>query len=118
MSHPVTTCKGKDVASQSGLLLISGWALALFLDNLRGHTFPTMFAITLFGSFTSYAYSAPPLKLKANGWQGTYVLGVCYTALPWWAGQALFGKLTLEVTQMLRSMLRVAWFHTIPSAFH
>ena len=39
-------------------------------------------------------YSAPPLKLKQNGWLGNYALGASYIALPWWAGQALFGQLT------------------------
>ena len=38
--------------------------------------------------------SAPPLKLKQNGWLGNYALGASYIALPWWAGQALFGHLT------------------------
>ena len=42
----------------------------------------------------SYIYSAPPLKLKKNGWLGNYALGASYIALPWWAGQALFGELT------------------------
>ena len=27
--------------------------------------------IATFGSFIAYIYSAPPLKLKANGWTGT-----------------------------------------------
>jgi len=91
---------GTDVAVQAGVLLVGGWALALYLDNLRGHEFPTLFSIAIFGSFISYIYSAPPLKLKANGWQGTYALGASYIALPWWAGQALFGELSLEVMIM------------------
>ena len=39
-------------------------------------------------------------KLKQNGWLGNYALGASYIALPWWAGQALFGKLTI-VTAIL-----------------
>jgi len=97
---PSGRINGTDVAVQASVLLIGGWALALKLDQLRGHEFPTLFAIALFGSFISYIYSAPPLKLKANGWQGTYALGASYIALPWWAGQALFGELTLEVMIM------------------
>jgi hypothetical protein len=37
---------------------------------------------------------SPALKLKQNGWLGNYALGASYIALPWWAGQALFGQLT------------------------
>ena len=44
-------------------------------------------------SFVSYIYSAPPLKLKQNGWLGNYALGASYIALPWWAGQALFWEI-------------------------
>ena len=50
--------------------------------------------IALGGSLVSFIYSAPPLKLKQNGWLGNYALGASYIALPWWAGQALFGTLT------------------------
>jgi chlorophyll synthase len=53
--------------------------------------------LSIFGSFISYIYSAPPLKLKQSGWIGNYALGSSYIALPWWAGQALFGNLTLDV---------------------
>jgi chlorophyll synthase len=45
----------------------------------------------------SYIYSAPPLKLKQNGWLGNYALGASYIALPWWAGHALFGDLTWQI---------------------
>jgi chlorophyll synthase len=53
--------------------------------------------LALGGSFVSYIYSAPPLKLKQSGWAGNYALGSSYISLPWWAGQALFGTLTLDV---------------------
>ncbi len=43
--------------------------------------------LAIFGSFISYIYSAPPLKLKQSGWAGNYALGSSYIALPWWAGQ-------------------------------
>ena len=59
-----------------------------------------MFLLALGGSLVSYIYSAPPLKLKQNGWLGNYALGASYIALPWWAGQALFGKLTI-ITALL-----------------
>lgn len=62
-----------------------------------GHTTPTLFLLAVFGSFISYIYSAPPLKLKQSGWSGNYALGASYIALPWWAGQALFGTLSPDV---------------------
>ena len=85
------------VITQIWVLLIAGIAIAYVLDQWAGHTFPTLTALAVFGSFISYIYSAPPLKLKQNGWLGNYALGASYIALPWWAGQALFGDLSLKV---------------------
>jgi chlorophyll/bacteriochlorophyll a synthase len=85
------------VITQIWVLLLTGIAIAYTLDQWAGHTFPTLTVLAIFGSFISYIYSAPPLKLKQNGWLGNYALGASYIALPWWAGQALFGELSLKV---------------------
>lgn len=82
------------VATQILVLLVAGIALAYGLDQWAGHEFPTITALAIGGSLISYIYSAPPLKLKQNGWLGNYALGASYIALPWWAGQALFGDLS------------------------
>ncbi len=90
----------KDVKIQIWVLLIAGLIVAFLLDLYAEHSFPSVLLLALGGSFVSYIYSAPPLKLKQNGWLGNYALGASYIALPWWAGQALFGKLTI-VTALL-----------------
>ena len=79
------------------VLLGGGIVVAYLLDTLAGHESPTLTWLALFGSFISYIYSAPPLKLKQSGWIGNYALGSSYITLPWLAGQALFGTLTLDV---------------------
>lgn len=76
------------------VLLFAGLAVAYGLDIWANHTKPVVLLLALGGSLMSYIYSAPPLKLKQNGWLGNYALGASYIALPWWAGQALFGQLT------------------------
>ncbi len=81
------------VVTQIVVLLLAGLGVAAALDLWAGHRFPIMFCLTLLGAFLAYIYSAPPLKLKQNGWAGNYALGASYIALPWWAGQALFGEL-------------------------
>lgn len=86
-----------DVKVQIAVLLLSGIALSAGLDVWAGHEWPINTALTIFGSFISYIYSAPPLKLKQNGWTGSYALGASYISLPWWAGQALFGTLDWKV---------------------
>ena len=82
------------VKLQIWVLLLAGLAVAWGLDRWANHTSPVLLLLALAGSFVSFIYSAPPLKLKQNGWLGNYALGASYIALPWWAGQALFGHLT------------------------
>lgn len=81
------------VIAQILVLLVTGLGLAYTLDQWAGHDFPILTCVALGGAFLAYIYSAPPLKLKKNGWLGNYALGASYIALPWWAGQALFGNL-------------------------
>lgn len=76
-----------DVIAQIWVLLLGGLGVAYGLDKWAGHETPTLLILAIFGSFISYIYSAPPLKLKQSGWAGNYALGSSYIALPWWAGQ-------------------------------
>lgn len=86
-----------EVLAQIWLLLVLGIGIAFTLDQWAGHDFPTITCLALGGSLLSYIYSAPPLKLKQNGWLGNYALGASYIALPWWTGHALFGDLNSTI---------------------
>jgi len=86
------------VIAQIWTLLLSGIALAYGLDQWAGHVDPVITKLTVFGCFISYIYSAPPLKLKATGWAGSFALGSSYISLPWLCGQAMFGELSWPVT--------------------
>ncbi|MEB3182495.1 MAG: chlorophyll synthase ChlG [Nostocaceae cyanobacterium] len=81
------------VVTQILVLLFSGLGLAFVLDKWAGHSFPTITTLAVIGSFLAFIYSAPPLKLKQNGWLGNYALGASYITLPWCTGHALFGDL-------------------------
>ena len=85
------------VVTQIWVLLIAGLAIAYGLDRWAGHDFPTITTIAVIGSFLAYIYSAPPLKLKQNGWLGNYALGASYITLPWSTGHALFGELNATI---------------------
>ncbi len=85
------------VVTQILILLSFGVALSYGLDVWAEHEFPTITCLCLGGAFLSYIYSAPPLKLKKNGWLGNYALGASYIALPWWTGHALFGDLNWTI---------------------
>merc|ERR1719160_511545 len=86
-----------EVIAQIWALLIGGLGLAYALDGWAGHENPIITELAIGGSFVSYIYSAPPLKLKQSGWIGNYAPGSSYIALPWWCGQAMFGTLNAPV---------------------
>ncbi|MFB6276819.1 MAG: chlorophyll synthase ChlG [Halothece sp.] len=85
------------VVAQILFLLGAGFAIAFALDQWGGNAYPKITIITLVGTFLAFIYSAPPLKLKQNGWFGNYALGASYIALPWWAGHSLFGDLNWTI---------------------
>jgi chlorophyll/bacteriochlorophyll a synthase len=47
------------------------------------------FAATIVGLALAWAYSAPPLRLKRNGWWGNAAVAACYEGLPWFTGAAI-----------------------------
>ncbi|ERN40459.1 chlorophyll synthase, chlG [Rubidibacter lacunae KORDI 51-2] len=85
------------VVVQVVVLLVAGVVLAYVLDLWAGNEVPTITFTAIGGAFVAYIYSAPPLKLKKNGWLGNYALGASYIALPWWTGHAMFGEMNLTI---------------------
>jgi chlorophyll/bacteriochlorophyll a synthase len=69
-----------------GLYIAIGWSfLSLLLALSLG---AWVFYATLVGLAAAWAYSAPPLRLKINGWWGNAAVGLCYEGLPWFTGAA------------------------------
>jgi chlorophyll synthase len=50
---------------------------------------PWGFGAALLGMALAWAYSAPPLRLKRNGWWGNTAVAACYEGLPWFTGAAV-----------------------------
>ena len=75
------------VPGRWGLWIAIAWScLSLLVAALIG---PVVFWAGLFGLAAAWAYSAPPFRLKANGWWGNAVVGLCYEGLPWFTGAAV-----------------------------
>ncbi len=47
------------------------------------------FAAAVVALILAWAYSAPPFRLKANGWIGNLAVGLSYESLPWLTGTAV-----------------------------
>ncbi len=60
--------------------------LSLLVAWLLG---PAVLAAAIFGLALAWAYSAPPFRLKLNGWAGNAAVGLCYEGLPWFTGAAV-----------------------------
>ena len=50
---------------------------------------PWGFGAAVVGLALAWAYSAPPIRLKQNGWWGNSAVGACYEGLPWFTGAAV-----------------------------
>lgn len=49
---------------------------------------PWVFGAAIVGLALAWAYSAPPFRLKRNGWYGPGAVGLCYEGLPWFTAAA------------------------------
>ena len=64
----------------------SGPLLSLVVASALG---PWGFAAAVIGLLLAWAYSAPPFRLKRNGWWGNAACGLCYEGLAWTTGAAV-----------------------------
>ena len=75
------------IPGRLGLFIALGWtALSLLVATVLGQW---GFAAAVLGLALAWAYSAPPLRLKRNGWWGNAACGACYEGLPWFTGAAV-----------------------------
>ncbi|QDP21995.1 chlorophyll synthase ChlG [Bradyrhizobium cosmicum] len=67
-----------------GLYIALVWTV---LSLLLATTLGTWgFVAAIVGLVLAWAYSAPPIRLKQNGWWGNAACGLCYEGLPWFTG--------------------------------
>ncbi|MGF7208768.1 chlorophyll synthase [Skermanella aerolata] len=70
-----------------GFYIALGWtALSLLVATGLG---PWGLGAAVIGLALAWAYSAPPIRLKRNGWWGNAAVGACYEGLPWFTGAAV-----------------------------
>ncbi|MGX7706822.1 chlorophyll synthase ChlG [Methylobacterium sp. Gmos1] len=73
-----------------GLYVALAWTLlSLAVAALLG---PFVLGAAVFGLALAWLYSAPPVRLKRDGWWGNAACGLCYEGLPWFTGAAVMGS--------------------------
>lgn len=82
-----------------GLYVAIGWtALSLVWASFLGRW---AFTAAVAGLVLAWAYSAPPLRLKQNGWWGNAACGLCYEGLAWITGAAVMAGGAMPGTRSL-----------------
>ena len=72
---------------RTGLWIACGWtALSFVVAVLLG---PWAAGAAAVGLALAWLYSAPPVRLKRNGWWGNLACAACYEGLPWFTGAAI-----------------------------
>ena len=74
---------------------------------------PWVFAAAVVGLLLAWAYSAPPLRLKRNGWWGNAACGLCYEGLAWVTGAAVMAGGAPSLASLTLAALFSAGAHGI-----
>ena len=72
-----------------------------------------VFYATIVGLAAAWAYSAPPLRLKTNGWWGNAAVGLCYEGLPWFTAAAAMLAARPPIEVIILALLYSAGAHGI-----
>ena len=94
------------IPGQWGLYIAILWsALSLLVASFLG---VWVVVATVIGLALAWAYSAPPFRLKENGWWGNAAVGLCYEGLAWFTGaaalMAAFPDLRIVILALLYSI--------------
>ncbi|KQP42888.1 bacteriochlorophyll/chlorophyll a synthase [Methylobacterium sp. Leaf104] len=94
-----------------GLYVAFGWTLlSLLVAAALG---PWILGAALFGLVLAWIYSAPPLRLKRNGWWGNTAVALCYEGLPWFTGAAVMAAAVPDWRVLLVALLYSVGAHGI-----
>ncbi len=95
-----------------GLYIALLWTvLSLLVATALG---PWGFGAAILGLLLAWAYSAPPLRLKNNGWWGNAACGLSYEGLAWVTGAAVMaGGLMPGAQSLLLALLYSVAAHGI-----
>jgi chlorophyll synthase len=99
------------IPGRMGLHIAIAWSvLSLAAAALLGSW---VFGATVFGLVLAWAYSAPPVRLKLDGWWGNSAVAVCYEGLPWVTGAAVMTVATPDWRVFVFAALYSAGGHGI-----
>jgi chlorophyll synthase len=99
------------VPGRAGLWFALTWTLLSFAVSLTLGTWVAAAAVV--GLALAWAYSAPPFRLKQNGWWGNSAVGLCYEGLPWFTAAAAMSGALPAAESIALALLYSAGAHGI-----
>jgi len=94
-----------------GLFIAVAWtAVSLAVATLLGIW---GFIAAVVGLALAWAYSAPPIRLKRNGWWGNSAVAACYEGLPWFTGAAVMAAALPDLRILTMAVLYSVGAHGI-----
>ncbi|MFM7084356.1 MAG: chlorophyll synthase ChlG [Hyphomicrobium sp.] len=90
INEPTRPIPSGRIPHRLGLTIAVVWTLlSLIVSTFLGIW---GFLAACVGLSLAWAYSAPPIRLKRNGWLGNAACGACYEGLPWFTGALVMSK--------------------------
>ena len=87
INEPCRPIPSGRIPGRWGYYIAVTWTvLSLIVASALG---PWVFGAAIFGLALAWVYSAPPMRLKNNGWWGNSACALCYEGLPWFTGAAV-----------------------------
>ena len=111
INEPLRPIPSGRIPGRWGLYIALGWTVvSLLVAALLG---VWAFGAAVFGLALAWAYSAPPLRLKRNGWWGNTACAVCYEGLPWFTGAAVMAAARPDLRVVALALLYSVGAHGI-----
>jgi chlorophyll synthase len=103
LNEPARPIPSGRIPGRWGLYIALSWtAVSLLAATMLG---PFGFCASALGLLLAWAYSAPPMRLKRNGWWGNTACGLCYESLPWVTGVTVVTGAIPDARVMLVALL-------------
>ncbi len=112
INEPLRPIPSGRMPGQWGFYIAVLWTcVSLALASALG---PWGFAATIVALLLAWAYSAPPIRLKENGWWGNAACGLSYEGIAWLTGAAVMaGGLMPDARSLVLALLYSIGAHGI-----
>ena len=111
INEPQRAIPSGRVSVGAALAFAIAWTCLSLLVALALGTWVTIAAVI--GLALAWAYSAPPFRLKKNGWWGNAAVGLCYEGLPWFTAAAVMTASLPSTHTLLLALLYSIGAHGI-----